>query len=238
MCDLRFSVYKHSLVYDQRLINRFFIVLKDESANIAAWTDFHKYIRPWKSKRAVSVMSTAENRFYSIVPLLNYVFFDKYHIDKLTDITASMVQEYLNDYGLCRLIKDNEYTVRGEAMVDQTCRFVIDFLENMIDDCSEAKLKKEELYREEEVYSKNQRRYVKKKVPAFKVIYKPSNKETLRDIPDKAFKILMDEIIENYRSILGLAILGAFAGVRPSEACNVRRADSRINNKPAGTNNV
>lgn len=39
---------------------------------------------------------------------LNYVFFDKYHIKKLTDVKANMVKDFLNDYGLCNLPGDNE----------------------------------------------------------------------------------------------------------------------------------
>lgn len=228
MKSVRFAVYKHTLEYDSKLLSRFFIVLKGEDDNILAWTNFHKYIRPWKSKRAISINSTAENRFYAVVPLLNFVFFEKYEINKLTDITVPMVQDFLNDYGLCRLPKDNEYTIRGEDIVDQTCRFVIDFLENMIDDNPNAKIKKKDLYKEKDVFSKKKKSFIKKKIPAFKVVYKPTNKETLRDIPDKAFKILLDEIVDNYRNILGLVILEAFAGLRPSEACNVRRSDSAL----------
>lgn len=228
MSNLRFSIYKHKLVYRDLLLTRCFIVIKDEDGNIVAWTDFHKYIRSWRSKRAIPLNSTAENRFYSIVPFLNYVFFDKYKINNLTDITAQMCQDYLNDYGLCRLPNDDEYTVRGEDTINQTCKFLIDFLEHVIDANPAMKMKKKDLYREEEVYSKSRKKYVTKKVPAFKVVYEPRVKETLRDIPDKVFKILLDEIVTNYKSILGLAILGAFAGLRPSEACNVRRADSAL----------
>lgn len=44
-----------------------------------------------------------KKRLRSVVKLLNYVFFDRYHISRLTEIRSEMVKDFLNDYGLCRL---------------------------------------------------------------------------------------------------------------------------------------
>ena len=58
--------------------------------------------------------------------------------------------------------------------------------------------------------------------------FKPQYKKIFRDLPEGAFQIIMNEIVANHRNVLMLAALGAFAGLRPSECCNVRRADSAL----------
>jgi len=47
-------------------------------------------------------------------------------------------------------------------------------------------------------------------------------------MPDSVFSILMSVIIDRHKDILMLTALGAFAGMRPSECCNVRRNDSKL----------
>ena len=95
-----FSVYEHTLVIkDSDLIKRKFIVLKDASGDICAFTDFHRYIRSAKRQYARRVTDDGNSRHYYVVKLLNYAFFDKYHIRKLNDMTIEMVSAFLNDYG-------------------------------------------------------------------------------------------------------------------------------------------
>lgn len=66
-------------------------------------------------------------------------------------------------------------------------------------------------------------------IPQFDVKYIPSSKEPIfRDIPNKAFTLLFDHIAINHTELLGLVMHQAFAGLRPSEACNVRHIDSPL----------
>lgn len=62
-----------------------------------------------------SIYSDDEKRLRSVVKLLNYVFFDRYHISRLTEIRPEMVKDFLNDYGLCRL---PDYVRRKPAMCE------------------------------------------------------------------------------------------------------------------------
>ena len=62
-----------------------------------------------------SIYSDDEKRLRSVVKLLNYVFFDRYHISRLTEIRPEMVKDFLNDYGLCRLL---DYVRRKPAMYE------------------------------------------------------------------------------------------------------------------------
>lgn len=228
MMNVRFRVYEHRLTYTNgNKLKRQFIVLKDNEGNIVAWTNFHKYAKGGKSS-VKSVYADSSKRCYSIVNLLNYVFFEKYQIAKLTDITSEMVKDYLNDFGLCKLPWDDEHTHRNKNTVELNVAYTMDFLTHVIRDNRKCKMKISDLYIEEKVFSKTKKRYVDKKVPIFEVNYTPRYNPIFRDITEGAFQIIFNEVIENYPNIIMLVALGAFAGLRPSECCNVRRADSTL----------
>ena len=96
---IRFSVYEHKIVLgDGKLIRRQLIVVRDQDGNIVAWTEFHRYARSGKKSLSRSIFSGKDKRCTYAVLLLNYVFFDKYHITKLVDMTAEMVRNFLIDY--------------------------------------------------------------------------------------------------------------------------------------------
>ena len=101
---IRFAVYEHKLVDSSgNIIRRNFIVLKDEDGDVVLWTNFHRYAKGGRKVVVRSIYSDDEKRLRSVVKLLNYVFFDRYHISRLTEIRPEMVKDFLNDYGLCRL---------------------------------------------------------------------------------------------------------------------------------------
>lgn len=222
-----FSVYNHNLVIkENQLITRKFIVLKDASGDICAFTDFHRYIRSAKRQYARKVTDDGNNRHYYVVKLLNYVFFDKYHIKKLNDMTIEMVSCFLNDYGKA-LLPDDSCERTKETVI--TCiKTIIDFLDEFIEkNKCKCKIKQSDLYKI--VTTRNKRgNIVKKKVPAFDVTYTGKVKNIFRDIPNKVFNHLMNLVIEKHTDMLMLVALSAFAGLRPAEACNIRRADSAL----------
>lgn len=225
---LKFSVYEHSLVYNgDQLLKRKFIVLKEQN-EIVAWTDFHKYIRTNKSSRVKSITTDGGMRHYNVAQLLNYAFFGKYHIEKLNDLTIEVVKSFLNDYGLGRLPEDTEDIHRNKNTVNLCVMAIMDFLEEYNRHNKESKFTIEDLYRKEEVFSKGKRKYITKKVPVFDVLYNEHPKPIFRDMPESAFKVIMNNVIEKHTGILMLVALSAFAGLRPAEGCNVRRADSAL----------
>ena len=206
-----FSVYEHTLVIkDSDLIKRKFIVLKDASGDICAFTDFHRYIRSAKRQYARRVTDDGNSRHYYVVKLLNYAFFDKYHIRKLNDMTIEMVSAFLNDYGKSLLPDDSNE--RTKSTVIACIRTIIDFLDNFIEkNKGNCKIKQSELY-----------------IPAFDVTYTGKVKSIFRDMPNTVFNQLMNLVIEKHTDILMLIALSAFAGLRPAEACNIRRTDSAL----------
>lgn len=229
MSTLRYGVYQHRIAcQDGTLLRKQLIVLRDDDNNIVGWTNYHKYARSGKRSLSRSIDAGQDKRCVFISQLLNYVFFAKYHIKKLVDIDAEMVKDFLTDYGLCRLPEDDEETHRAKSTVNICISTIIDFLDLMIADNPSCKMKVSELYRTEKVFNRRSKKYVEKCVPVFEVNYRPSNKTIFRDMPEGAFRLIMDEIVQNHRNILMLVACGAFAGLRPSECCNVRRADSAL----------
>ena len=88
-------------------------------------------------------------------------------------------------------------------------------------------------FKTSELYNKVQKRNRHGKIytaiqPNFDFVYDPETREIYRDIPTKAFYIILDYTMNHYPQILMLVALQAFAGLRPSEACNVRREDSPL----------
>ena len=64
---MKFAVYEHTLIVNNKLISKYFVVLKD-GKDIVAWTDFHKYIR--SQKRIKRIEANNKPRFNNIVKFL------------------------------------------------------------------------------------------------------------------------------------------------------------------------
>lgn len=229
MNNYRFSVYEHTLVFEgNKIIKRQFIVLKDNNGNIIGWTDFHKFAQS-PSTRIKSIYSDSGKRCYAVAKFLNYVYFDCYHISKLSELTPQMVCDFLNNYGLCRLPGDNENTIRNKTTVTICIASIMDFLTLVIKKYPYFKMKVDDLYHYEKFFDKRSKREKSRRVPNFNIYFSDGNRQKmLRDLPEGAFRIIFSEIAENHRNILMLAALSAFGGLRPSEACNARREDSPL----------
>jgi len=65
--------------------------LKDEDGDVVLWTNFHRYAKGGRKVVVRSIYSDDEKRLRSVVKLLNYVFFDRYHISRLTEIRPEML---------------------------------------------------------------------------------------------------------------------------------------------------
>ena len=205
--ELHFAVYEHQLVLENKqVISRKFIVLRDGAS--LRFTNFHEYVLPKRSVK--SITSNGISRFDFVVPLLNFLFFEK-GIHTLDEMTVDMVSEYLNLYGLKKLPW-----------------VILDFLERFIDDRKgKCLLKKSDLYRDTVVRDKYGKT-IKVKRPVFDVLYSGDGKRIFRDIPNAAFDLIFNTIFTYHKDLLMLVALQAFAGLRPSEACNVRRQDSAL----------
>lgn len=217
----RFIVYSHNLVIgNDQLITRKFIVLKDNAG--LHFTDFHRYVLP---VRVRNISDDGNNRFDFVTKFLNYIYFYK-NIPCLTEVRAADVEEYLNRYGRGEL--PDKRDGRTKNTVNTCISSIMDFMERFIEENKgRCRIKKENLYKYVPVRDKTGRTH-NKKMPAFDILYVNKPKEILRDIPNEAFHMLFDHISTHHTELLGLVSLSAFAGLRPSEACNVRRVDSPL----------
>lgn len=225
--NIYFSVYEHVLVLqDELLITRKFIVLRDSEKHIVRWTDYHRYIRSSKNKYAKKITDDGNQRFYYVVKLLNFAFFEKYSINKLTDLTVEIVKEFLNSYGMGMLPEDSHH--RTATTVNACVKVIIDFLECLCDEHpNTCCIKKTDLFKSVEIRNKLGK-IVQKNIPAFEVNYISKPKTIFRDMPESVFTVFINVIMQKHTDILMLVALSAFAGLRPSESCNVRRNDSKL----------
>lgn len=223
----KFAVYKQNYeIKNGLLINRQFIVIKD-IYGICHFTDFHHYVF-CSSTPVKNVSSNGNSSFYYVVQFLNYAFFSA-GIRSLNDITVDIVKNFFQLYGMCELPTDTDNTSRKQSTVERCISTILDFLNNLISDQKgKCKLKRSELY-----VTKNYRdKHLitrEKKVPAFEVnfIDTPDN-PLFRDLPDIVFNVIFTHVLTKRKDLLGLIMNSAFAGLRPSESCNVRRTDSPL----------
>lgn len=221
-----FAVFNHQIVKDDgQRINRKFIVLRT-SDGLVQFTDFHKYIKT--SSVLKREASDGNSRFDFVAKLLTYAYFTV-GIQSFNDISVDVIADFLNKYGLCELPDDTAETTRSKNTVERCFRAVMDFLESYLaengDNCS---LKEKDLYHMVNKRDKHGK-VIKVKMPVFDIRYKGSSHPPIfRDIPNKCFNIMFAYIATFHKEIFGLVLCGAFGGLRPSEACNVRRADSPL----------
>lgn len=223
----KFAVYKQNYeIKNGLLINRQFIVIKD-AYGICHFTDFHRYIF-CSSTPVKNVSSNGNSSFYYVVQFLNYAFFSA-GIRFLNDITVDIVKNFFQLYGMCELPADTDNTSRKQSTVERCISTILDFLNNLISDQKgKCKLNRSELYvtksyRDKHLVTRE------KKVPAFEVNYidTPDN-PLFRDLPDTVFNVIFTHVLTKRKDLLGLIMNSAFAGLRPSESCNVRRTDSPL----------
>jgi integrase len=222
----RFSIYKHQLVLkDNRLISRQFIVLKSKDKRIV-FTDFHRFIKSG-NQTIRNISDDSNNRFNFVVMMLNYVFFHE-NCKSLDELTIGMLKNFLNKYGRGTLPCDEDTTGRTKSTVKKCVNTILDFVELIIREReNKCLISIEDLYKF--VPYRDKRGITReKKVPIFDVLYVDKKNEIFRDIPNSAFEMLFNHIANYHKDLLMLVSLTAFAGLRPSEACNVRREDSPL----------
>lgn len=219
-----FSIYTKIFNVNGKKFKKHFIVETNEFGDICKWTNYHKYIKP-KEGSITRAQSSLLSKYKSVILFLNYICFEK-GINPLSNITKNDVEEYLNKYGMLQLEKDDERTHRKRDTVIIRRNDVIDFLKELIKDGQITRIKESDLtekidkydYRSKKIGTINRTKITIQCVDNYDRIY--------RDITYKAMDIIMRQIEVKHRNIYMLACLCSYTGLRPSEACNVRRTDS------------
>lgn len=222
---MKFISYKHTLILgDNHLVTKQFIVLKAPDGNLK-FTDFHRYVK--SASKIKSISDDGNKRFAYVIKFLNYVFGVK-RITSLDQLTLDMIKDFLMNYGLGTLPGDTRH--RKKSTVEICVNTILDFLTLYLKERKgKAILSPSALY-ETTSYTNKRGRLIKRKEPKFDVYVDDSQIEQaiFRDMPNSAFETLFTHIAEYHKDLLMVVALGAFVGLRPSEACNVRREDSPL----------
>lgn len=222
---MKFISYKHTLILgDNHLVTKQFIALKAPDGNLQ-FTDFHRYVK--SASKIKSISDDGNKRFAYVIKFLNYVFGVK-RITSLDQLTLDMIKDFLMNYGLGTLPGDTRH--RKKSTVEICVNTILDFLTLYLKERKgKAILSPSALY-ETTSYTNKRGRLIKRKEPKFDVYVDDSQTEQaiFRDMPNSAFEMLFAHIAEYHKDLLMVVALGAFVGLRPSEACNVRREDSPL----------
>lgn len=223
--DLKFTRYNYNYESeDCSIITRTFIILVSQSG-FFRFTNFHRYIR--SPREIVSNISQhASTRFDYIIPFLNYAFFEC-GIKSLTEITVEITQNYLRSYA--NKTKPDGSRTASNQTIKYCTSAIMDFLEIALRDSSHVySMKREDLYMNVLKKGKHGESF-EVKVPVFDIPVKRDIPNPLnRDIPMRAFYLLLDHIIQHHTDLLGMVMVCAFAGCRPAEGTNVRCTSSPL----------
>lgn len=218
-----YAVYEHRLVStDGMAYARSFIVLKNQYGVIVRFTKLHRFTGAHDGKVYRQLASDVKNRMYYICMMMNYILIDHYDIykvDHVFKVTKDMLLAFFMDYAL---EKKPNGKYRGEDSIERCVGAVVLFFSKLIYKYGgHVALKRSDLYVKKEIHTP--RGVVTKAVPDFQIRGVPEQKEIFRDIPSKAFVILLKQAVRFAPDIALAIALQAFAGLRPGEVCNVRQ---------------
>lgn len=221
---IEFAIYTHELIREDGTIKMCNLIVVRDGNKIKHFTNYHLYL---KTGKIVSDSSDNITRCRCVVKFLNYAF-NYGHITTLNELNNDIIKEYIQLYGSCELPYDDEETSRTKETVYKCVGYIMDFVSQVKrKQKNNSRIVIDDLYRMEKKRDKFGR-IIEYRVYDFDITYRDKNYPIFRDIPNKVFTILFDIIFSNHPELLGLVILGAFAGSRPAEACNCRRTDSPL----------
>ena len=226
-----YALYGHKLISTDGIVyTRSFIVIKNQFGVIVQFTNLHNYACIYEDKVFVPLVSDAKTRLYYICMMLNYILiehYDKFCIDHVFKVSREALESFFRDYAMEKL-SNGEY--RGEQSIEKCVYAVTAFFRKLRWKFGGyVLLCQEDLYTEKMVFSKYGK-FKQKKLPAFQVKGIPKNSECFRELPTKAFKVLL-KLAFRYTPDIAFAIcLQAFAGLRAGEICNIRQEGSPIGN--------
>lgn len=222
-----YAVYEHRLVAEQAMVYaRSFIVIKNQYGVIIRFTNLHKFVGVYENQVFRPITSDAREKMLYVCSMLNYIIienYEKYGMDHVFEITKSAVSDFFRDFAVQKMT-DGRY--RGSQSVEKCISSVTLFLRKL---CWKyggyMKLKKDELYTDRMVFTRNGK-IQKSKKPDFQVAVIPKESSIFRDIPTKIFEKLVNLAFCYSPGIAFGICIQAFAGLRPGEVCNVRQEGS------------
>ena len=212
------------------------IVLKRPNGTIMndGFTGLEQYAYPYRGIAPDQSASIAPARYklLYICKCLNYLFYYK-GIRSLYDVTPSMLHSCFDEYRTTELIPGSGVYVKQDTLdkfVKVNCAFFANMaLMNAMRFDPIDLMKVVVVYGRRNSHGKGrggyEPRYHKKAIAS-------ERKEVMREIPEAAVPMLMEEIQKHDPMICFAVILQAYAGLRASECMNLRREDSPLSITP------
>ncbi len=225
--NYHYGLYGHKLIAaNDEVYTRYFIVVKNHYGVIVRFTNLHNYAGIYDGKVFVPLTSDAVAKLRYICMMLNYIIIRHYAdfgVDHVFKISREALEQFFRDYATEQLPNGG---YRGEQSVQKCVHAVTFFFRSLRRKFGGYMvLRESDLVFEAKVYDRRGRLRVKKK-PAFQVKGFPKRKEAFRELPTKAFKILLNLAFRYAPDVAFAICLQAFAGLRAGEAMNVRQEGS------------
>ena len=229
--NYHYGLYNHRLIAaNGETYTRPFIVIRNRYGVVVRFTALHNYAGIFEKKVFVPVTSDAEAKLHYICMMLNYVLINHYaefRIDHVFNVSREALECFFRDYAAEQLPSG---MFRGEQSVEKCVYTVTVFFRKLRRRFGgHVLLDEADLISEKTIYNKYGKPS-KKRVPAFQVKGIPKRGEPFRELPTKAFMILLNLAFRYAPDIAFALCLQAFSGLRAGEVCNVRQEGSPMGN--------
>jgi integrase len=225
--EYHYGLYGHKLItIGGEVYTRHFIVIKNRYGSIVRFTRLHNYVGVYEGKVFAPVVSDAEAKLRYVCMMLNYVLiehYEKHRIDHVFKISREALECFFRDYAQ-EMLADGSH--RGKQSVEKCAYAVTMFFRKLRRKFGgHVVLRETDLVVETTAYDRRGRPKRKMR-PAFQVRGFPNRKEIFRELPTKAFRILLNLAFRYAPDIAFAICVQAFAGLRAGEVCNVRQEGS------------
>jgi len=226
-----YGLYNHRLLAPNgEAYTRPFIVLKNKVGVIVHFTNLHNFAGVFDGKVFVPIKSDAEAKLHYICMMLNYVLIERYTefcIDHVFKVNLAALEQFFSNYATSQLA-NGEF--RGKQSIEKCVYTVTAFFRNL---CRRfdgyVVLKESDFMVEKIVYNKNGKP-LKKRIPNLQVKGIAKQAKVFRELPTKAFEVLLNLAFRYAPDIAFAICLQSFAGLRAGEVCNVRQEGSPVGN--------
>jgi len=227
--EYRYALYAHRLIAQNgEVYTRHFIVIKNRFGLIARFTRLHNYVGVYDGKIFAPLVSDAETKMRYVCMMLNYVLIEQYHkfsIDHVFNINSESLECFFRDYAQ-EPLEDGRH--RSKQSVEKCVHAVTLFFRRLRRKFgASVHLRDADLVIETTVYGKRGKPRQQKR-PAFQVKGFVGHRTVFRELPTKAFQILLNLAFRYTPDIAFAICLQAFAGLRAGEVLNVRQETSPL----------
>ncbi|MDR2898745.1 MAG: hypothetical protein LBU94_00335 [Clostridiales bacterium] len=229
--EYRHSLYSHKLTANNgEVYERNFIVIKNQFGLIVRFTRLHNYVGVYDGKVFSPLTSDAAAKLRYVCMMLNYTLiqhYDKFNIDHIFSINKEMLDCFFRDYAQ-EILVNGEH--RSPQSVEKCVNAVTMFFRKLRRKFGGHMVLLESDFIIEKTVLDKRGRLRQTKAPAFRVKGFPKKNVIFRELPTKAFKILLNLAFRYAPDIAFAMCLQAFAGLRAGEAMNVRQEGSPLGN--------